>query len=150
MRVFTSALPSFAIDRSSPFGRVARVVGKAGHRETKISVTSPSKYDAATFSRGVGNGTDASFSGELLFRRKAVSHVTQFREDLGRADPAGTRERHQNTAVWQFSDGMLNSGRKFGYFRNETLEHCDESARDFAAGLKKSRSRVIRCSALHV
>jgi len=135
MWMFTSALSGAAVDCAGPVGCMARVIGEAGDGESQVLVACPSEDDASAFAGGVGDGADAGLGGELVFGWEAFANVAQLGEDLGGADASGAWERHDDLAVGQLGDGVLDARREPGDFVDEAFEHSDQCTDEFSLGV---------------
>lgn len=111
------------------------VVGKADERQSQVLVAGPSEHNASAFAGGVGHGTDAGLGGKLVLRLEALAHVAEFSEDLGGANAACARERHDDLAVGQLGDGVLDVRGQLGDLADEAFENGDQCAGEFAFGV---------------
>ena len=81
----------------------------------------------------MGDGADAGLGGELVLGREALSDVAELGEDPCCADAACAWEGHDDLAVGQFGDGVLDAGGEAGDFGAERLE--EGGAGEFAPGV---------------
>src|SRR5215212_2682958 len=109
VRVVAASGLCLGVDAGGPGIGVARVVGQAGESCAQPVVAGPSEGDGLGLARLVGDGSDAGFGGQVLVAEEALAHAAELREDLRRADAAGAREAHQELAVFERSDVMLDA-----------------------------------------
>ena len=132
-----SAAASFGagIDVGGPGRGVPGVVGEADDGLAEAVVAGPSEGDAAGFAGGVGDGSDAGFGGELVFGEEALADIAEFGEDLRSADSAGAGEGHDDPAVGELGDGVLDARGEPGNLADEHIEAGGERANEFALGI---------------
>ncbi|MFO1038496.1 MAG: hypothetical protein U1E45_16790 [Geminicoccaceae bacterium] len=111
---------------------MAGIVGEAGDGGAQSPVAGPSACDNSAFAGGVSNGTDAGLGGELLLGRKTFPDRAEFGDNLGGADAACARERHDDLAVGVVGDGVLDARGELGDLWDEALEDGDEGADELA------------------
>ena len=123
------------VDVGGPGRGVAGVVGQAGDGGAQAVVAGPAEDDAAALAGGVGDGGDAGLGGELVVGLEAFADVAELGEDLGGADAAGAREGHDDPAVGQLGDGVLDAAGELGDRGDEGCERADEGADELALGV---------------
>src|SRR4051794_34801434 len=106
--------PGPHVDIGGPGARVARVVGEACDRGAQALVAGPPPSDAPGLAALVSDGSNAGLGGELPFGLEALAHVAELGEDLGGADPACAREGHDDRAVGQVGDLVLDAAGQPG------------------------------------
>ena len=67
----------------------------------------------------MGDGADAGFGGELVVGGEALADVAEFGEDLGGADAPRAREGHDDLAVGELGDGVLDAAGELGDLGDE-------------------------------
>ena len=112
--VGASACSGAPVDVGGPGGAVAGMIREAGDRPPETMIAGPSEDDAAALAGSMGNWADAGLGGELLFGLEALTHVAELGKDLGGAEAAGAREGHDDLAVGQFSDLVLDASGEGG------------------------------------
>src|ERR1700739_1037503 len=107
----------------------------ATHRWNLVGRLRPSKDDATAFARGVGDGTDAGFRGEMVVREVALSDVAEFGEDLSGSDTTSTREGHDDLAVGELGDGVLDTRGQPGNLGHELFEQSGKGPDELFVGV---------------
>jgi len=133
--VVAAALAGLGVDVCCPGRGVAGVVGEAGDRPAQTAVAGPAEDDPAALAGGVGDRADAGLGGELIVGREAFADVTQLGQDLGRAEASGAREGHDDAAVGQCGDPLLDRCGERLELAGEGREQAGEGAHQLTLGL---------------
>jgi hypothetical protein len=83
----------------------------------------------------VGDGAGSGFGGELPLGLEAVPDVGKPGEGLGSVDAACALKRHDDLAVREVGDGLLDGGRELGGLGDEPSEDASQGAGRLAAGV---------------
>src|SRR5882724_9117339 len=131
VRMITAAATSFRVDVRGPGTGVTGVVGQAGERGAQAMVAGPAEGDSSAFAGLIGQRSDAGFSGQMLVAGEALSIAAQFGQDLRGADTACAREAHQDAAIVERGDGVLDAVGQPA----DVLDDSDERVRQCACQL---------------
>lgn len=123
------------IDIGGPWAGVSGVVCPGGERTTQAMVAGPAERDATGFTRLVGDRAHASFGGELGIGLEAFAHRAEFGEQLRGIDTPGAWEGHDEVAIGQCGDGVLDARAQGGQLRDQRAEHAGQCADQLALGL---------------
>lgn len=131
MLMSEAATSSSRVDVSRPWRGMSGIVCKADDGSAQTMIAGPSENYSATLARGMSDGTDAGFCGEMVFREIALPNVSEFYEYLCGTDPAGSREGHDDPAVGKLSDIMFDTLGKFSNLAHDLFEHRREGLDEF-------------------
>ena len=115
---------------------VARVVGQAGDGGAQAVVARPAECDGLGLAGLVGQRGDAGLGGEVIVAVEALTHAAQFGEDLGGADASGAREAHQDAAIVEVGQLMLDAAGELADLLDDGLQGRDDAAHEGALGLE--------------
>src|SRR5512144_1938378 len=90
---------------------MARIIGKASDRPSQPMIAGKPKHHPAALAGGPGHRTHTGLRGQLGFAWEALADIPEFGQDLGGTDPAGARKGHDDLAVRQSCDGLLDLPR---------------------------------------
>src|SRR6266508_2019635 len=134
VRVITASGAGAVIDGGSPGTAMTRLIGEASKCAAQAVVASPAEGHRALLAGLVGHWRDTCFGSELSFGREALAHAAQFSQDLGGADAAAAREGHDDLAIGEACDGVLDARGEFGELRDQALKDAGEAVHEFAFG----------------
>lgn len=123
------------VDVCGPWRAVSGVVGEAGDGGAEPMVAGPSEGDAAALAGSVGDGSDAGFGGELVFGLEALAHIAELGEDLCGIDAAGAGKGHDDLAIGERRDRVLDACRELGELGDERRKHGRKRADEIALHL---------------
>ena len=115
---------------------MAGVVGEAGDGCAEAVIAGPAEDDAAALAGGDGDGSDAGLGGELLGGGEALADVAELGKDLGGADAPGAWEGHDDAAVGELSDGVLDAPVSVASWLDQGLQDGDQGADELAFGFR--------------
>lgn len=124
---------SSVIDVSSPWGGMPGIVCETDDGLAEAMIAGPSTNDTTAFSRSMGDRTDAGFRGEMVLGNVTLPIISQFCENLGRTDPTGPREGHDDPAIGKLSDRVFDARRQLGDLKDVLFEQCCEGTHEFSS-----------------
>src|SRR5512147_52933 len=113
MGMIAASAASALVDVCCPGGCVSGVVGEAGDGPSQAMVACPAEDDTAA-PGGVGDRADAGFGGEVVGAKEALAHIAELGEDLRGADAPCPWEGHDDLAVGQLCDSVLDAAGALG------------------------------------
>jgi hypothetical protein len=132
VRMITSAGAGLLVDVRGPMRRVPRIIGKRREGAPQTLMTSSAESHRSVLPRGLGDGSDSRFSGEVFERREPPAIVAEFRKDLRGVDAAGAREGHQGRAIGVDRDGVFDGAADVLKLSDQRLKDGDQRAHQVA------------------
>ncbi len=135
MGVIAAACPGLGVDACCPGVGVARVVGHAGQRGAQSVVAGPAERDGLGLARGVGDWRDAGLCSQVFVTVEALAHAAQLGQDLRGADAPSAREAHQDAAIVDGADVVLDPAGEQPDLIDKTIKGACQTERQLALGL---------------
>jgi hypothetical protein len=134
MGMIAASSPGALVDVCRPRALPSGVAGEASEGDAKPLVAGPPPSDHAGLSTLIGNGSQARLTSELLLGLEALPDVAELSKDLSGADAAGPGERHDDAAIGQLGDHVLDAAADGGDLGDESLQGAREGAHEFSLG----------------
>ncbi len=135
VRVVAAPGLGLGVDVSGPGIGMARVVGQAGKRCAQTVIAGPAEDDRLGLARCVGDGSDAGLGGEVLVAHEALAHAAELGQELSGADASGAREAHDDLAVLERSDVVLDTAGQESNLLDQALQRASKRSSKLALGL---------------
>jgi len=112
-----------------------RVVSPRRNHLAQPVIARPSERDAARFAALVVDGGYARFGRELRVGLETAAHVSELGKNLRGAHATIASERHDDLAVGQLRDVMLDARRQLRELGDDVIEPARQSADQLALGV---------------
>jgi methyl-accepting chemotaxis protein len=134
MGMVAASRPGLGVHVGGPGVGMTRVVGHAGQCCAQPVVAGPTKRHGFGLARGVGNGRDTGLCGQVFVTVEVLAHAAQLGQDLRGADAPGARETHQDAAIVDRADVVLDAAGQQADLIDQAIQGARQAQRQLAFG----------------